>query len=47
MALAETLSALNEKDAAIQYLEAGHREHSYPRAKVQLAELYLAGISLI
>jgi len=42
MALAETLSALNEKDAAFNIWKQVTENHSYPRAKVQLAELYLA-----
>jgi tetratricopeptide (TPR) repeat protein len=42
MALAETLSALGEKDAALNLWKQVTENHSYPRAKVQLAELYLA-----
>jgi len=42
MAQAETLTALGEADNAILYWEHVTRNHSYPRAKVQLAELYLA-----
>jgi len=42
MALAETLTALGETDNAIQYWRHITQSHSYPRAKVQLAELYLA-----
>jgi hypothetical protein len=42
MALAETLTALNEKDAAVNIWKQVTANHSYPRAKVQLAELYLA-----
>src|SRR5437762_9045496 len=42
MALAETLSALGEKDAALNIWKQVTENHSYPRAKVQLAELYLA-----
>jgi hypothetical protein len=42
MALAETLTALGETDAALQYWQHITRNHSYPRAKVQLAELYAA-----
>ena len=42
MALAETLTALGETDAALQIWQQVTAEHSYPRAKVQLAELYLA-----
>jgi hypothetical protein len=42
MALAETLTALGETDNAILYWQHVTQTHSYPRAKVQLAELYLA-----
>jgi hypothetical protein len=42
MALAETLTALGETDNAILYWQHITYNHSYPRAKVQLAELYLA-----
>ena len=42
MALAETLAALGETDAALQMWQRVTAEHSYARAKVQLAELYLA-----
>jgi len=42
MALAETLTALGETDAALQIWLQVTANHSYPRAKVQLAELYLA-----
>ena len=42
MALAETLTALGEQDAAIRVWKQVTENHSYPRAKVQLAELYLA-----
>ncbi len=42
MALAEALAALGETDNAIQYWQHITQNHSYPRAKVQLAELYLA-----
>ncbi len=42
MAMAETLTALGETDNAIQYWQHITQNHSYPRAKVQLAELYLA-----
>jgi tetratricopeptide (TPR) repeat protein len=42
MALAETLSALGEKTAALEIWKQVTERHSYPRAKVQLAELYLA-----
>ncbi len=42
MALAETLSALGEADAALDLWKQITAEHSYPRARVQLAEAYLA-----
>ena len=42
MALAETLTALGETDAALKIWQQVTESHSYPRAKVQLAELYLA-----
>ena len=42
MALAETLTALGETDAALKVWQQVTENHSYPRAKVQLAELYLA-----
>lgn len=42
MALAETLTALGETDAALKIWKQVTENHSYPRAKVQLAELYLA-----
>src|SRR5882724_3848673 len=42
MALAETLNAVGEKDAALNIWKQVTENHSYPRAKVQLAELYLA-----
>jgi hypothetical protein len=42
MALAEALTALGETDAARQVWLKVTAQHSYPRAKVQLAELYLA-----
>jgi hypothetical protein len=42
MALAETLTALGESDAALAIWKQVTENHSYPRAKVQLAELYLA-----
>jgi tetratricopeptide (TPR) repeat protein len=42
MALAETLSALGEKNAATGIWKQVTERHSYPRAKVQLAELYAA-----
>lgn len=41
MAQAETLMALGEIDNAILYWQHVTQNHSYPRAKVQLAELYL------
>lgn len=41
MALAETLSALGEIDSAIAVWQRVTENHSYPRARVQLAELYL------
>ncbi len=41
MALAETLTALGETDAALEYWKQVTAAHTYPRAKVQLAELYL------
>jgi hypothetical protein len=42
MALAETLAALGEQDNALLYWQHITQNHSYPRAKVQLAELYAA-----
>src|SRR5208283_3977393 len=42
MALAETLSALGETEAALSIWKQVTDQHSYPRAKVQLAEIYLA-----
>ena len=42
MALAETLTALGETDNALLYWQHITQNHSYPRAKVQLAELYIA-----
>lgn len=42
MAYAETLAALGETDNAIKSWEYVVANNSYPRAKVQLAELYLA-----
>jgi hypothetical protein len=42
MAFAETLTALGETDAAMGVWKQVTENHSYPRAKVQLAELYLA-----
>ena len=41
MALAETLTALDQKDAALNIWKQVTENHSYPRAKVQLAELHL------
>jgi tetratricopeptide (TPR) repeat protein len=42
MALAETLTALGETEAALAIWQQVTEHHSYPRAQVQLAELYLA-----
>jgi len=42
MAFAETLTALGETDNAMNVWKQVTATHSYPRAKVQLAELYLA-----
>lgn len=42
MALAETLTALGEKENALLYWQHITKSHFYPRAKVQLAELYAA-----
>jgi hypothetical protein len=42
MALAETLSAVGEQNAALEVWQRVTSQHSYPRAKVQLAELYIA-----
>jgi len=42
MALAETLTAVGEPEAAIATWQQVTDRHSYPRARVQLAELYLA-----
>ena len=42
MALAETLTALGETDNALQYWQHITQNHSFPRAKVQLAEIYIA-----
>lgn len=42
MALAETLMALGETDNAMKVWQQVTANNSYPRAKVQLAELYLA-----
>lgn len=41
MALAETFTALGQTDAALKVWKQVTENHSYPRAKVQLAELYL------
>ena len=41
MALAETLTGLGEKEAALSLWKQVTENHSYPRAKVQLAELHL------
>jgi tetratricopeptide (TPR) repeat protein len=42
MALAETLSALGDRAASMSLWKQVTERHSYPRAKVQLAELYAA-----
>ena len=42
MALAETFTALGQTEAALNLWKHVTENHSYPRAKVQLAELYLA-----
>ena len=42
MALAETLGALGETDNALLYWQHITQNHFYPRAKVQLAEIYAA-----
>jgi hypothetical protein len=42
MAQAETLTALGETDNALLCWQHVTQNHSYPRAKVQLAEIYLA-----
>ncbi len=42
MGFAETLAALGETDNAMNVWKQVTATHSYPRAKVQLAELYLA-----
>jgi hypothetical protein len=42
MALAETLTALGEQKAAIAIWQQVTESNQYPRAKVQLAELYVA-----
>lgn len=41
MAYAETLAALGETDGAISVLKRVTENHSYPRARVQLAQLYV------
>jgi len=46
MALAETLTALGEQQAAMGIWRQVTESHSYPRAKVQLAELYAANHQL-
>ncbi len=42
MALAETLTALGDKEGAVGVWKKVLENHSYPRARVQLAELHLA-----
>jgi hypothetical protein len=42
MALAETMAALGETDAALKIWQQVTENHFYPRAKVQLAEIYIA-----
>lgn len=42
MALAETLTALGDTDGAFNIWKQVTEYHSYPRAKVQLAEIYIA-----
>jgi len=42
MALAETLGALGETDSALLVWQRVTSNHSYPRAKVQLAALYIS-----
>lgn len=42
MALAETYMAQGESESAIQLWERILQQHSYARARVQLAELYLS-----
>jgi tetratricopeptide (TPR) repeat protein len=42
MALAETMTDLNQPESAIRIWKQVTENHSYPRAKVQLAELYVA-----
>ncbi len=46
MALAETMSALGERDAALKVWLWVVDHHSYPRAKVQLAEMHIANNQL-
>jgi hypothetical protein len=42
MALAETMTALGEQNVALEIWQQVTAAHAYPRAKVQLAELYIA-----
>jgi hypothetical protein len=42
MALAETMMALGKTDAAEKLWQEVRQSHSYPRAQVQLAEIYIA-----
>jgi tetratricopeptide (TPR) repeat protein len=42
MALAETMTALGQTDAALNIWKQVTENHSYPRAKVQLAEIYIS-----
>jgi hypothetical protein len=42
MALAETFTALGQTNSALNIWKQVTENHSYPRAKVQLAELYIA-----
>jgi tetratricopeptide (TPR) repeat protein len=42
VALAETLAALGETECALKLWQHITQNHSYPRAKVQLAELYIS-----
>jgi hypothetical protein len=42
MALAETMTALDKTDAALKLWQEVNKNHSYPRAQVQLAEIYIA-----
>ncbi len=46
MALAETLTALGERQAALDVWLRVTANHSYPRAKLQLAEMYIANNQL-